>query len=272
VITIHDLAFLHFPEILDREARRFYGQIRTAAHNAEAVIAVSEATRSDSIQLLDLPPSRITVIYEAADPAFAPLAGARQEQRTIDGQPLCGDQFLLFVSTIEPRKNLETLLRALRLCLDRRPQEGYQLVVAGRPGWLAEPIYALMRELKLGDALVLLGAVGHDDLRWLYSACRLYLNPSRYEGFGLPLLEALACGAPALIADNSSLPEVAACAAVCIPTHDVEAWADTIAAFWSDSAARDELGRRGPPRAAQFSWARAAHETLTLYRRILGRA
>lgn len=270
VITIHDLAFLHFPEILDRAARRFYGQIRTAAHDAEAVITVSESTRTDIIQLLDLPPSRITVIYEAADPGFAPLAGARQEQRTIDGHLLRGDRFLLFVSTIEPRKNLDTLLRALRVCLDRRPNAGYQLVVAGRPGWLAEPIYSLMRELRLGDALILLGAIGHDDLRWLYSACRLYLNPSRYEGFGLPLLEAMACAAPALIADNSSLPEVAGGAAVCLPTTDVEAWADSIATLWSDPVARDELGRRGPPRAAQFSWERAAHETLALYRRVAG--
>jgi glycosyltransferase involved in cell wall biosynthesis len=266
VVTIHDLAFLHFPEILDAEARRFYGQVRAAAHDADAVITVSEATRADIAALLDLPPERVAVVYEAADPRFAPVAGARAETRLINGRQLHGDAFLLFVSTIEPRKNLETLLRALRICLDRRPAEDYRLVAAGRRGWLDEPIYALARDLRLSEAVTFLGGVAPDELRWLYSACRLYLNPSLYEGFGLPLLEALACGAPALASDSSSLPEVAGGAALVLPTRDAGAWADAIMALWDDTAARSELAGRGPARAAQFSWGRAATETLAVYR------
>lgn len=270
VVTIHDLAFLHFPEILDAEARRFYGQVRVAAHDADAVITVSQATRADIAALLDLPPERVTVVYEAADPRFVPMATARTETQVVNGCQLRGDAFLLFVSTLEPRKNLETLLRALRVCLDRRPTGGYRLVAAGRRGWLDEPIYALARELRLGEAVDFLGGVGPAELHWLYSACRLYLNPSLYEGFGLPLLEALACGAPALVAESSSLPEVAGEAALVLPTRDVAAWADAIMALWDDTAARGDLARRGPARAAQFSWARAAAETLAVYRRAVG--
>lgn len=267
VITIHDLAFLHFPEILDADARRFYGQVRMAAHDAEAVLTVSQATRADIAALLDLPAERVTVVYEAADPAFAPLPGAQQEARTINGHPLVGGQFMLFVSTLEPRKNLATLLRALRVCLDRQPQGGYLLVAAGQAGWLDAPIYALVRELRLADAVTFLGGVSQAELRWLYAACRLYANPSRYEGFGLPVLEALACAAPTLVADNSSLPEVAGDAALVLPTDDVAAWAEALMHVWNDAATQADLAERGPQRAAQFSWARAAQETLAVYRK-----
>lgn len=268
VITVHDLAFLHFPEILDESARRYYGRIRAAVHSAEAVIAVSEATRADIAALLDLPPARVDVVYEAAGPAFRPLEIKPGTERVINGHSLEAGRFMLFVSTIEPRKNIETLLRALRLCLDRRPQVSYELVLAGARGWLDAPIFALARDLELGDAATFIGAVDTESLTWLYNACRLYVNPSSYEGFGLPALEALACGAPAILANTSSLPEVAGDAALLVPPHDVEAWATAIAALWDDEAARADLARRGPIRAAQFSWARAARETLAIYRRV----
>lgn len=267
VVTIHDLAFIHFPEILDADARQFYGQVRAAAHNAEAVITVSEATRADIANLLGLDSERIAVVYEAADARFAPTLVAHGETRLVNGTPLRAGDFLLFMSTVEPRKNIETLLRALRVCCDRRPDAGYALAVAGARGWLDEPIYGLVRELGLGEAVQFLGQVAPDDQLWLYNACRLYLNPSLYEGFGLPALEALACGAPTLVADSSSLPEVVGDAARLLPPRDVAAWADTVEALWDDADARAELGARGPARAAQFSWHRAARETLAVYRR-----
>ncbi|NCC33828.1 MAG: glycosyltransferase family 1 protein [Chloroflexia bacterium] len=269
VITIHDLAFLHYPDILDADARRFYAQIRAAAHDADGVITVSEATRNDIVSLLDLPAEQITVIYEAADPSFQPLGLRPDATRTINGHQLTATSFLLFVSTIEPRKNLETLLHALRLLLDRDPGVPYQLVAAGAPGWLDEPIYRLVRELHLADHVWFAGKVAHDELIWLYNACRLYLNPSLYEGFGLPMLEALACGAPTIVADTSSLPEIVGKAGICVPPQDPAAWADTIAALWHDEAARTALVRRGPPHAARFTWQRAAQETLAVYRSLL---
>ncbi|MEI8166018.1 MAG: glycosyltransferase family 1 protein [Chloroflexales bacterium] len=268
IVTIHDLAFLHFPAILDASARRFYGQVRAAAHDAQAVITVSQATRQDIAALLDLPPERVAVVYEAADARFTPLELPPGDTRSINGHPLEADTFLLFVSTLEPRKNLETLLRALRVCLDRHPRAGFRLVAAGARGWLDAPIFALAKALRLDDAVIFLGGVASDELVWLYRASRLYLNPSLYEGFGLPALEAMACGAPCVVADTSSLPEVVADAAVVVPTRDVGAWAETITRLWDDTAARAELARRGLARAADFSWERAARETLAIYRRV----
>ncbi|MEI7769404.1 MAG: glycosyltransferase family 1 protein [Chloroflexales bacterium] len=271
VVTIHDLAFLRFPAILDANARRYYGQVRASAHAAQAVIAVSESTRADIVDLLGLPPERVDVVYEAAAPSFRPAEVGAGEQITVNGRALRAGGFALFVSTIEPRKNLETLLRALRVCLDLRPQAGYRLAIAGVRGWLDGPVFDLIRELRLDDHLDFLGWPQPSQLIWLYSACRLYLNPSLYEGFGLPVLEAMACGAPTLVADTSSLPEVAGEAARLIPPRDVAAWAEAIRDLWADDAARADLARRGPAQAARFSWERAARETLAIYRRVGGR-
>ncbi len=272
VITIHDLAFLFFPEILDQAARRYYGQIYQAAMSADAIIAVSRATRDDIVERLHVPPERITVIYEAADERFYPLDLPPGATHTIDGHTLVAGSFLLFVSTIEPRKNIPTLLRALRICCDRRPAAGYRLVLAGARGWLDEPILALIGELGLTEQVIRLGFIGGEDLRWLYAACRIYLNPSRYEGFGLPALEALACGAPAIVADTSSLPEVVGDAAWLAPPLDPVAWADLIEQLWHDEAAQADLRRRGPQQAARFSWRTAAMQTLAVYRRLAGQS
>jgi glycosyltransferase involved in cell wall biosynthesis len=270
VITVHDLAFMRYPEILDDDARRYYGQVQAAAQRAQGVIAVSEATRRDMVELLNLPAERINVVYEAADAAFQPRTVGESQQRTLGDHTLAVGSFALFVSTLEPRKNLTTLLQALRVCIDRRPSAGYRLAVVGAKGWRYQPIFDALEELRLGDHVLLLGSVPPDDLRWLYGACRLYANPSLYEGFGLPLLEALACGAPALVSNSSSLPEIAGDAAVLLPPQDVSAWADALEQLWHNDDHRAALSLAGPAQAARFSWQRAATETYAVYRRVAG--
>jgi glycosyltransferase involved in cell wall biosynthesis len=267
VVTIHDLAFMHYPEILDEAASAYYGQVRTNAPRADAIIAVSEATRQDIAQFLDIPIEQIDVIYEAAAPLYTRLELRQGEARVLNSTPVEADTFMLFVSTLEPRKNLPTLLRALRICIDRKPDAGYRLVVVGRRGWRDEAIFETVRDLKLGEHVLFAGGVGQYDLRWLYNACRLYINPSLYEGFGLPLLEAMACGAPCLAAATSSLPEIGGKAAIYVPPLDADVWADEIAALWDDAERRAELGRMGMARAQRFSWLRAARETLEVYKR-----
>lgn len=268
VITVHDLAFLHFSDILDDQARRYYQQVRQTVWHADAVIAVSENTRTDITRLLGLPTERIDVVYEAAAPRFAPVYLPAGAVRQVNGHRLAAGTFGLFVSTIEPRKNLETLLRALRLCIDRQPHIPYRLAIAGLPGWRDEQIYATARSLRLDNALIWLGGVSLDDLHWLYAACVLYANPSLYEGFGLPVLEALACGAPVLASNTSSLPEIVGDAALLLPPQDVAAWAEAWAACWNDEQQRHELARRGPVQAAHFSWEQAARATLAIYQRV----
>lgn len=268
VVTVHDLAFIRFPDILDDDARRYYGQVRQAVQGSEGVIAVSEATRRDMAELLGCDPATVTVIHEAAGPEFGPRELPAAAERLINGQLLREGTFLLFVSTLEPRKNLPMLLQALRICLDRDPAVGYRLVVVGKRGWRYEGIFEAVRQHRLADHVLFLDSVARQDLAWLYNACRLYANPSRYEGFGLPLLEAMACGAACLASNVSSLPEIAGAGALLLPAHDAGAWAAAIERLWKDEAARVALGEQGLRRAREFSWRRAARETLTLYRRV----
>lgn len=268
VITVHDLAFRLFPEILDHAARRFYGQIDQAVRSADAIIADSHATARDMSDLLDVPPERINVIHLAAD--IEPLNVAPGDTRTIGGVTWTADQFITFVSTLEPRKNVPTLLRTMRVLLDRQPHTPYRLALAGRRGWLDDEIFRLLRDERLGEAVIWIEQPSDEEVRWLLSACRIYVNPSLYEGFGLPALEALACGAPTLVANTSSLPEVVGDAALLVPPTDVAAWADMIERLWHDAALRHDLRRRGPQQAAQFSWERTARQTIAVYRSVLG--
>lgn len=268
VVTIHDLAFLRYPDILDRAATAYYRQVGESVSRADAVVAVSETTREDIAQFLDLPPERIDVIYEAAAPIYTPISLRPNETRVLAGTPVVTKSFMLFVSTLEPRKNLPSLLRALRVCLDRRPDRAYRLVVVGARGWRDEDIFATVRDLHLEEHVLFAGRIGHYDLRWLYNACRFYVNPSLYEGFGLPLLEAMACGAACLASSSASLPEIGGDAVEYVPPLDICAWADSIETLWDDEERRETMGRLARARAEQFSWQRAARETLAIYRRV----
>lgn len=264
VVTIHDLAFLRFENLLDDHAKAFYARVGASAKRAEGIIAVSESTKHDIVELLGIAPERITVIYEAAAPHLVPLTVIPHERKRINNIDVTANGYILFVSTIEPRKNLPVLLQALRIVRDRHPNRPYHLVAAGARGWREAPILQQIDHLRLHDAITLLGSVNDDDLHWLYANSRIYANPSSYEGFGLPLLEALACGAPALASDTSSLPEVGGNAAMYFPPDDPVAWADAIELLWDSDDLRATLAARGPIQAAQFSWQRAASETLRL--------
>lgn len=278
VITIHDLAFKLFPDLLTAESARYYGQIRQAARSAERIIAVSRSTANDVIQELGVPPEKVRVVYEAANPLYRPLDQAELaelaggEAKTVAGKLAragigAGEAFLLFVSTIEPRKNLQTLLKAYRAWLDASPGEVLpKLVIAGRDGWLHEEIYAAATALGLDDRLVWLGGVETAELLYLYNRAAFLAVPSLYEGFGLPPLEALACGCPVLVADNSSLPEVAGTVGRKIPTLDVAAWQIALAESWQDRAVlKARALEEGVRWAGQFSWSKAAAETLEVY-------
>ena len=269
VTTIHDLAFLHYPDILDDDARRYYGQVRASAHSADAVIAVSEATRADIATLLELPAERVDVVHEAASPEFRQIDLSEDSIRSIGSHLMRVGNFILFVSTLEPRKNLPMLLQALRICIDRDPEAIYRLAVVGARGWRYKPIFETVRDLRLEEAVLFLDSVTGDELRWLYNACRLYVNPSLYEGFGLPALEAMACGAPTLVSNTSSLPELVGDAALLLPPSEPEAWADAIDRVWNDADLRAEMSERGIAQSRRFSWQQAARETLAIYRRVI---
>lgn len=271
VITVHDLAFLRYPEILDDNAKRYYNQIGESVQRAAGIIAVSDSTKRDIIDLLGIAPERITRIYEAIAPIFSPGNKAQGETRVINGSTLHADSFALFVSTVEPRKNLPLLLHALRRCCDEGGSK-YHLVIAGSRGWHDEPILALIDQLGLRKHVtLLLHRPSLDELLWLYRAARIYLNPSRYEGFGLPVLEAMACGTPTIVSSAPSLPEIAGDAALILSPDDAGTWAQAIMRWWENPHERAAWAKRGIQRAATFSWEQAARETVTLYEKVVRR-
>ncbi len=266
VITVHDLAFLRYPYLLTKSAARYYGQIDQAVRKADHIIAVSQSTRQDLMNLLGVPESKISVIYEAADAIFRPLPREQSAEEVRRRYNLPPD-FILFVGTIEPRKNLNTLLLAYH-GLRTRYHLDPPLVFAGEYGWLSDEVHSLVEELDLHDRCHFLQRVATNDLVHLYNAARLLAHPALYEGFGLPPLEAMACGTPVIVSNVSSLPEVVGDAALLVDPTDVEAWTVALHRLLTDDALWEELRNKGLQRARLFSWERTAQETLEVYRRV----
>ena len=268
VITVHDLGFMRFPEIHDELGKRYYGQLDRAVRVAERIIAVSECTAADVRELLRPDPGRLHVVHEGVDPFFTrpdadgdaeELAAARREHG-IDGR------FILFVGTIEPRKNIPTLLRAHAELRERLGDRTPPLVLAGARGWLADDVFELVARRELSGGVRLTGRVSKHRLRALYGAATIVVLPSLYEGFGLTSLEAMACGSPVLASPSGALPEVAGDAAMYASANDPGAWTDAMEELLTDERLRQRLIEAGTRRVAMFDWERAARETLEVYR------
>lgn len=266
VITIHDLAFLLYPHFLTKESARYYGQIDQAWRKTNHIIAVSEATKQDSIKMLGVPEKKITVIHEAANPIYRPMPNNKacriaKEKYKID------QDFILFVSTIEPRKNLPGLLQAYRRLRDDYKRNEL-LVLAGRNGWLWEEVYETVDKLELTDHVAFLGLVPSEDLVYLYNAARLLVHPSFYEGFGLTPLEAMTCNTPVIVSNTAALPEVVGDAALMINPHDIDGLTVAMWRVLTEEDLRQDLIERGSKRATKFSWEETAKKTLEVYHKV----
>jgi glycosyltransferase involved in cell wall biosynthesis len=264
VLTIHDLAFLTVPDCAYPTLRSYLERVvpRSVARAAH-VIAVSESTRRDVISRLGIPSNRVTTVVEGVGREFRPL-GPEDRGRGLERLGI-HTPYILSVGTLEPRKNYSRLLEAYSLL--RQRGLSHALVIAGGLGWLYEPIFARLRELRLERHVTFLEP---DDasLVALYSAADVFVYPSLYEGFGIPPLEALACGAPVACSNTSSLPEVVGEAALTFDPLEPEQMAEAIWSILSDDALRADLRRKGPARAALFAWERAAEETVQVYRQV----
>ncbi len=216
--------------------------------------------------MLAVPKDKITVVHLAADPMFRPLSPdyARSVAARYDLRP----GFLLCVGTLEPRKNVPGLLQAYRMLLDAQVTSA-PLVIVGGKGWLYHEIFERITVLRLTEHVRFLHNVPDEDLPGLYNAAALLTTPSFYEGFGLPALEAMACGTPVVVSNRSSLPEVVGEAGLLTDPDDPTAIADELARVLTDASLRERLRAKGLAQAARFSWERAARETLVVYRSVL---
>lgn len=266
VITVHDLHFLLYPHFLTRRSARYYGLIDRAVRQASHIIAVSETTKRDLVRLTGAPDKKISVIYEAAEPIYYPIHDQNVLSRIYEKYHL-SEQVIFFLGTIEPRKNLPTLIRAFRTLIDRYKTEA-DLVIAGKQGWLYDDVYQLVDSLGLENRVRFLGRVPAADLPHLYNAAQMLVLPSYYEGFGLPPLEAMACGVPVVVSDTPAMAEVVADAGLRVAPEDDEGFAVAMWRLLTDDALRADMIAKGLKRAESFSWKRAAQETFDVYRNV----
>lgn len=267
VVTVYDLSFLRYPEAFRPFNRWYLSRFTPAAvHRARRVIAISESTRQDVVDRLGMPPDRVDVVYCGCDPAFRRLPADEVARfRHIHDLP---DRFVLYVGTVEPRKNVRGLIAAYARW---RHDELHvpPLVVAGARGWYYEEVFRTVTALGLTGHVLFTGYVATEDLPLLYNASELLVYPSFFEGFGLPVLEAMACGVPVICSNVSSLPEVAGEAAALVTPDDVVGLCDALRDVWGDTNRRREMTERGLARAATFTWERAAHQSVQTYERAL---
>jgi glycosyltransferase involved in cell wall biosynthesis len=264
VVTVHDLSFLLFPEGF-RGGNRIYLRTLTglSVRRARRVIAVSESTRQDLVRLYGLAPHRVDVVHNGMDAAFRPLpAGEVEAFRSRKGLP---ERFLLFVGTLEPRKNIVRLVEAYA----QLPMPRIPLMLVGGKGWFYEEISVRVEELDLADEVRFVGYIPAEELPWWYNAAEALAYPSLYEGFGLPALEAMACGTPVVTSRTSSLPEVVGEAGMLVEPTDVAALAGALQHVLEDGELREQMRTAGLAQAASFSWQRTARETVKCYRRAL---
>jgi glycosyltransferase involved in cell wall biosynthesis len=269
VVTIHDLGFIRFPERYKPAKRRYlHAMTSLSARRAAHIITPAESGRREVIELLKVAPEKVTAIPEGVDARFRPLPLAEVENwRQAKSLP---ERFVLYVGTLEPRKNLPLLLKAFARWRQERPDQAeVKLVLGGAKGWLYEEIFRLVESLGLQAVTQFPGYLGESELPLWYNSAACLVYPSVYEGFGLPPLEAMACGCPVITSNTSSLPEVIGQAGLMVGPDDEAALTAALDRLLTDKAEHARLREAGIKRAAGFSWQETARRTLEIYRQVV---
>lgn len=266
VVTVHDLAFLRYPERFHRaKAAYLKAAVSLSVRRARVIIAVSEATKSDLMEVLGVTPDRISVVYSGADPMFRQLESDQREafrRSHVGGKP-----YILHVGTLEPRKNLGTLIRAFAGLAER----GYPhaLVLVGSLGWMYDDLFREVSRLKIEQQVHFVDYVKPAELPLWYNCADLFALPSAHEGFGLPLLEAMACGLPAVTSEANALVELGGGACLTVEVGSEDALRDAMEKVLGDPTLRALMREAGLRRSAGFSWAETARATAHVYESVL---
>ena len=264
LLTVHDLSFVRVPETASPSLKAYLDAVvPRSVRRAEHILADSQATKNDLIALYDTPADKITVLLSGVDAHFQRVDDPSVRQK----YALTDRPYLFSIGTIQPRKNYVRLIQALAVL--REHGHDLDLVIAGGKGWLDDPIHAAIQMLKLDDHVHLIGFAADSDLPALYSAALITAVPSLYEGFGIPVLESMACGTPVITSTVSSLPEVAGDAALLVDPTDLDALIDVLDRLIGSETLRRDLTARGLARARTFTWERSAQQLSDIYRRLL---
>ncbi len=268
VLTIHDISFLLLPQIIPRSLYIYYSNfISHAAFRADRIIAISNNTKQDLIRLLGIPIDKIRVIYHGVNPIYYPIS--HDIDSDLKQKYNIRNKFILYLGSLVKRKNLGSLIRAY-LLLKKTKHIEQQLVIAGGRGYpFCRDVFILVRELDLEDDVIFTGYVSEQEALLLYNTADLFVYPSLYEGFGLPNLEAMACGCPVITSRNSSLSEIAEGAAILVDPYNIKEIADAMYSVLTDNRLRNQLIQKGFQRSRQFSWRYTALQTISIYEEIL---
>ena len=264
LLTVHDLSFVRAPETSTPVLKAYLDRVvPRSARRATHVLADSQATKDDLIELYGMPPEKITVLLSGVNPEFKPVTDTNSLRAVRQRYQIPDNPYILSIGTVQPRKNYARLITALAAL--GPAHEDVHLVIAGGRGWLDSPIFRAVYDQGLEDRVHFIGFARDEDLPALYSGAACLAYPSLYEGFGFPVLEAMACATPVVTSTISSMPEVAGDAALLVDPYSVDAIAEALGRLLSDSELRETLVRRGIEQAAQFTWGRTARHLREIY-------
>ena len=268
LLTVHDLSFVRAPETATPVLKAYLDRVvPRSVQRATHVLADSQATKDDLIELYGTPPEKVTVLLSGVNSGFAPVTDETTCRAVLQRYHIPDRPYVLSIGTVQPRKNYVRLMEAFAAL--GSAYSDTQLVIAGGRGWLDSPIYRAVDGLKLADRVHFIGFARDDDLPALYSAAACLAYPSLYEGFGFPVLEAMACGTPVVTSNISSLPEVAGDAALRVDPYNVEAITEALRQLLDNETLQTQLTSRGFKQARQFTWQRAARQLCDIYRLLL---
>lgn len=270
IVTVHDLSFLRFPEYAAKSLVAYLSAVvPRSLQRADLILADSQWTKKDLVAMLGMPEGKIRVVPAGVGPEYQVITDVEM-LREVRQKYQLPERFILHVGTLEPRKNLPRLIEAFAMLLPHEPD--LKLVLVGGKGWLYEAIFATVERLRLAEKVVFPGYVAEADLPAVYNLAAVFAYPSIYEGFGLPPLEAMACGVPVVCSNRSSLPEIVGDAALHIEPDDVQALAEALYSALGDPTLRQELLQRGRERARLFTWPAAAQQLLEAYQSLCASA
>lgn len=270
ILTVHDLSFMRVPQYFVPGFRQYLqSAVSRAAQRARHILADSASTRRDLIELMSIESNRVSVLYPGVEARFRPVRD-NAELAKIRSQYKLPERFILGLSTLQPRKNFDGLIKAFRILLAEREDTlrigDLHLVIVGGKGWMYEETMALVQGYGLEQRIHFPGFANDSDLPAIYSLAEVFAFPSWYEGFGIPVLEAMACGVPVVAADNSSLPEAVGDAGLLVDAADIHALAEALAQLLTDQLLRARLIQNGYQQAQRFSWEEAAQQLLSTYK------
>ncbi len=271
IITFHDLSFLHHPDFFSIKQKFWHWMqdYKKKAERAKAIIAVSEFTKSDLVNFLKIPEEKVKVIYSGVDPGFKKLPPNDVELLSAKEKFNLEKPFILYLGTIEPRKNLPAIIRAFNLLKTNPNFKEFQLVIAGAIGWLSSGTLFEIESSKYRDDIRLLGSISPEERVFIYNLASVFVYPSFFEGFGFPPLEAQRCGVPVVASNRTSLPEILGESAMLIDPWKTRDLANAIEEVLSGTEAREELVRKGYENVKRFSWEGAARETIRVFEDII---